>query len=501
MYSPAAARNKNSLDARLRLAGEAVEIDTLADHLTYDRNAGRETARWLRALRLRMLMLLPLLSSIGDRLDALGDEPGAIQPRLKSLLGDLSIWIAGDDTDRAPPQALRATIAALEPQLHAGSSWNEIMTASLLMRLRDLVDISIDCRLLNQAIAAGGRPPGAKLSFHPEAGAAPVRHTDHGMALWSAAGAVIVILLCCAFWIASGWADGATAPMMAAVACSFFASQDDPSIGIREFAKWSVVAVMIDAVYLFAILPAVSTFEMLIAVLAPSFLLFGWLIARPQTFFTGMLLAANGASLMALQSTYSADFASFANSSIAFLVGTELSVVTILLIRTVGAEWSVRHLMRKGWGALADAAEHRGNRDRAVFAGLMLNRIGLLAPRLEALKQSELRNIDHLRGLRVGLNIVDLRRARHGLSARTLEAMDAMLDELAADYRKYDGETMPPELLARIDHALSETMIEADAGVRGDALIGLVGIRRGLFPQAGAYVPELPARLPGSVAA
>jgi uncharacterized membrane protein YccC len=490
-----------SRDQRLRLAGEAVEIDTLADHLAYDRNAGRETARWLRALRLRMLMLLPLLSSIGDRLEALGGEAGAIQPRLKSLLADISLWVAGDDTDRDPPQVLRAAISVLEPPLHAGSSWNEIVTASLLMRLRELVDISIDCRLLNQAIAAGGRPPGAKLSFHPEAGAAPVRHIDHGMALWSAVGAVITVLLCCAFWIASGWTDGATAPMMAAVACSFFASQDDPSIGIREFAKWSVVAVVIDAVYLFAILPAVSTFEMLIAVLAPAFLLYGWLVARPQTFFTGMLLAANGASLMALQSTYSADFASFANSSIAFLVGTELSVVTILLVRTVGAEWSVRHLMRRGWSALADAASRRGNRDRAVFAGLMLNRIGLLAPRLEALKDSEWRHVDNLRELRVGLNIVDLRRARHGLSPRTLEAMDAMLDQLAADYRDYNGETMPPELLARIDHALAEAMTEAKAEVRGDALIGLVGIRRGLFPQANAYVPEVPAPLPGSVAA
>jgi hypothetical protein len=124
-----------------------------------------------------------------------------------------------------------------------------------------------------------------------------------------------------------------------------------------------------------------------------------------------------------------------------------------------------------------------------------------LAPRLEALKDSELRNIDHLRGLRVGLNIVDLRRARHGLSPRTLGAMDAMLDRLAADYRVYDGDTMPPELLARIDHALAEAMTESKADVRGDALIGLVGIRRGLFPQAGAYRPEAPARLPGSVAA
>ncbi len=55
-----------------------------------------------------------------------------------------------------------------------------------------------------------------------------------------------------------------------------------------------------------------------------------------------MLLAANTATLMALQTTYNADFASFANSSVAFFVGTEQSVISIQLIRSVGSEWSVK---------------------------------------------------------------------------------------------------------------------------------------------------------------
>jgi uncharacterized membrane protein YccC len=477
-------------EQRLKLAAEAVDLDTLSDHLAYDRNVARDTLRWLRALRLRMLTLLPLLSSIGDRLDALGEDARTTQPRLMALVDDVSRWVAGDDTEREPADRLRTAIAAQLPKIDAGSSWNKIMAVSLLMRLRDLVDISADCRVLNRAIAEGGRPDGAKLAFRPEAGVAPVRHVDHGMALWSAGGAILAILLCCAFWIATGWVDGASAPMMAAVGCSFFANTDDPSIGLRGFAKWTLVAMIIVAAYLFAILPGISNIEMLIAVLAPAFLLFGYLIARPATFFIGMLLAANTASLMALQATYSADFAAFANSSIAFFVGTEISTITILLARSVGAEWSVRRLMRKGWIALAWAAESRGNRDRASFAGLMLNRIGLLAPRLAALPDSALRKVDNLRELRVGLNIVDLRRARHGLSPQTLAAMDIMLDELAADFRTYDGGAMPPKLLADIDHALAQAMTETGDEVRGDALIGLVGIRRGLFPAAPAYQPE-----------
>ena len=486
-------------ELRLKLAADIVDLDMLSYHLAYDRNVSRDMPRWLRALRLRMLTLLPLLSSIADRLAALGEDARTTQPKLMALVDDLSRWI-GSGMEREPADQLRATISAQLPVLHGGSSWNEIVIASLLMRMRELVDISQDCRVLSQAIAKGGRPDGARLMFRPEAGVAPVRHVDHGMALWSAGGAVLAILLCCAFWILTGWADGASAPMMAAVGCSFFAQMDDPSVGLRNFAKWTLVSMIIVALYLFAILPGISNVEVLLVALAPPFLLFGLLIARPATFFIGMILAANTASLMALQATYSADFASFANGGLAFFVGTEISTITILLARSVGAEWSVRRLMRKGWTALAFAAESRGNRDRAAFAGLMLNRIGLLAPRLAAMPDSKLSQIDSLRELRVGLNIVDLRRARHHLSPATLAAIDAMLDELAADFRRYEGGAMPGALLTRIDHALAEAMTETRDDARGDALIGLVGIRRGLFPDAAAYRPEQLSNA-GSVAA
>lgn len=477
-------------EQRLQLAADAVEIDTLSDHLSYDPTVDPAVVRWLRALRLRMLMLLPLLSSIGDRLNALGADVRTTYPQLMSLVDDIAAWLSKSDAERESPDQLRAAIAAQQPKLHASSPWNEIVVANLLMRLRELVDISHDCRALNHAIADGRRPPGTELAFRPEGGAAAVRHVDHGMALWSAAGAVLAIVLCCAFWIATGWVDGASAPMMAAVGCCFYATQDDPSVGLRGFAKWSVVSIIIAAIYLFAILPAITKVEFLLMALAPAFLVFGLLVARPATFLIGMLLAANTASIMALQETYNADFAGFVNSSIAFLVGTVIATVTILLARSVGAEWSVRRLMRQSWRAVALAAEQRGNRDRAAFAGLMINRMGLLAPRLAALPDTGLYTADGMRELRVGLNIVDLRRARHGLPPHALRTMDAMLDELAKDFRAYDGGEMPPELLAQIDRALAEVMADARDDVRGDALVGLVGIRRGLFPGASPYQPD-----------
>ena len=104
----------------------------------------------------------------------------------------------------------------------------------------------------------------------------------------------------------------------------------------------SIVSTAVVAAYLFAVLPSISNIEMLIAVLAPSFILFGILLARPATALIGMALGIITATLLALQSTYSADFAALINSSVSLVIGMATAAVGIKLMRSVGAEWSAR---------------------------------------------------------------------------------------------------------------------------------------------------------------
>ncbi|WOH82554.1 FUSC family protein [Bradyrhizobium sp. BEA-2-5] len=472
---------------RLRLATDIVEIDTLATHVAYDRLADAGTVRGLGEVRLRMLMLLPIITSIEDRLAALGETALRRQPELQRLIGDLAAWIVDEDRQRQSGEQIRAAIAERQSALDGIAPRERIITISLLLRLRELVDISADCRALGDAITAGRDISTVPLAFHPESGAAPVRHRDHGMALWSAAGAAVAILICCGLWIATGWADGASAPMMAAVACSFFAAQDEPARSIRAFGLFSLVAIVIVAIYQFALVPGISHVEVLIAALAPTFLLYGYLIARPKTAPVGMALAANTATLLALQSTYSADFASFANTSVAFFLGVVIAEIVTRIARGVGAEWIAKRLMTSSWQTLAIAAERRGHGDRAQFAGLMLHRLGLLVQRIAFISESDRRDADSLVQLRIGLNIIDLRRARYGLAAFTVRAIDDMLDDLAAAFRARADQAMPAELLSCIDAALTAVVKDPNERARDDALLGLVGIRRGLFPDAPAY--------------
>ncbi|MGY2809470.1 FUSC family protein [Bradyrhizobium sp. USDA 4506] len=472
---------------RLRLATDIVEIDTLATHVAYDRLADAGTVRGLGEVRLRMLMLLPIITSIEDRLTALGEAALQRQPELQRLIGDLAAWIVDEDRQRQSGEQIRTAIAERQSALDGIAPRERIITISLLLRLRELADISADCRALGDAITAGRDISSVQLAFHPESGAAPVRHRDHGMALWSAAGAAVAILICCGLWIATGWADGASAPMMAAVACSFFAAQDEPARSIRAFGLFSLVAIVIVAIYQFALVPGISHVEVLIAALAPTFLLYGFLIARPKTAPIGMALAANTATLLALQSTYSADFASFANTSVAFFLGVVIAEIVTRIARGVGAEWIAKRLMTSSWQALAVAAERRGHGDRAQFAGLMLHRLGLLVQRIAFISESDRRDADSLVQLRIGLNIIDLRRARYGLAAVTVRAIDDMLDDLAAAFRARADRAMPAELLSCIDAALTAVVKDPNERARDDALLGLVGIRRGLFPDAPVY--------------
>lgn len=475
---------------RLKLATDIVEIDTLSTHLAYDRLTDRNAVTGLGEIRLRMLMLLPVIASLEDRLAALGEEALRRHPELKRLLEDLAQWITSDVGARQPAERIRATIAERQAVLDDSASWERIIATSLLLRLRELVDLSHDCRALTEAIADGRNVSTLDMAFHSEAGAAPVRHRDRGLALWSAAGAAAAILICCAFWIWTGWPDGATAPMITAVACSFFAAQDEPARFIRSFGLWSLVAIVVVAIYLFAVVPAISHIEVLVIALAPTFLLYGLLIARPATAGTGMALAANTATLLAIQSTYSADFASYANSAVAFFVGVVIAELVTRIARGVGAEWVANRLVLSSWKTIAVAAERRGKGDRAEFAGLMLHRLGLLVQRIAVLSESDRRDTDSLVQLRIGINIIDLRRARYGLAVSTICVIDDMLDQLATACRTYAGGGMPTELLTSVDRALAQAVKDPNEKAREDALIGLVGIRRGLFPDAPAYRPR-----------
>jgi hypothetical protein len=126
---------------------------------------------------------------------------------------------AATPTLPAPPSCARHSRSSR--RLPANAGWSAILRLNLSQRLDALIEACEDGLELRSNVSTVMQ--GGVAGYTPHLTPA-VLHRDHGMALRSALAAVVTILLCCAFWIFTAWPSGAAAPMMAGVACCFFAA-------------------------------------------------------------------------------------------------------------------------------------------------------------------------------------------------------------------------------------------------------------------------------------
>ncbi len=225
----------------------------------------------MERLRERMLLLLPVLSSIADRLSALRSDGQDLPEGLPALVDDIHDWLDGPTN---ASEYARLRISALKPQVDR--DLQHLQLASLL-RLEELVDLWQDCRTLQHAIDHGTAPLDRALP-HPHRTRGADRHVDYGMALFSALSAGVALMSYCVLWIALGWEGGGNGAMMAAVTAAFFAAQDDPAPSMVSFLVWAMVASVVAGVYLFGVFPAVHDFGLLALVLAVAFLPLGLML-------------------------------------------------------------------------------------------------------------------------------------------------------------------------------------------------------------------------------
>jgi uncharacterized membrane protein YccC len=321
------------------------------------------------------------------------------------------------------------------------------------------------------------------------------------MALRSALAAAIAILACCAFWIMTGWPAGAAAPMLAGVACCFFATMDDPVPAITGFVKYTLWSVPVSAFYILVVLPAVHSYDMLVLTLAPVFLLLGVYMARPATYGNALTIVIGIASTLALQDTNQLDMASFANGLLAQLAGYIVAAVVTRAIRTVDAPWMARRMLKRARAELVQMA--RAPRAPALLevSARVVDRVALLMPRLALAKAApEVRAaaLENIRELRMGLHIAQLRGLAPQLEPRGVP-LAGLLERLAvhfggpgvarADARAgvHSEVHTHPGLLAQLDATLRAVCRSADGNDRATAAAALASMRRDLFPRAASY--------------
>ncbi|WP_168666232.1 FUSC family protein [Paraburkholderia sp. SG-MS1] len=475
---------------RRKIANYPVELETLTSHLSYDSGGNGVEKQTLLALHRRLELLLPILSSIEDRLTLLRRQgshmPSHVERALDVLAASLKFH-----PKRVHPKDLPREILSANSLEETPLNWERLAWAGVVARVQDLLHNLHACNRIRENLVPDkqrvGRAPSRRHLEVP-------RHVDQGMALLSSGTAFIAILAGCAFWILSGWPDGASVPMIGAVCCSFFATLDSPLPSMMKFGKYAVLAVIISIVYSTTLLPAANCFEVVALLLAPAFLWLGVIMASPATSFVGMVISTNMSTLLGLNNRYSSDFAASVNGGLALVVGIALTAIIMSVIRARTPQWSVSRIVRSARGDLIDTI--RSSRttahprlERDAFIRRMLDRVHLVMPRLAI---DDLQSTDGVTSLlpelRLGVNIIDLERLRSDLPATFGSQTAALTDELLnyLNSLAVQPELAPPNALReQIDAAIFATS-SLSLGKRYRVLLALSGIRLILFPHSSA---------------
>ena len=445
-----------------------------------------QTVRNTKELRGRMIHLLPVVDALDDALYALERRTPELVAQFAPLLEQANAWLqdtaAGASVERW--QALRNQLDALQPSAEALDDRRQLLLSNALYRLGEWIDLWQDCRSLQHAIQCESQDTWRAVYRHWRLGRL-TPFLDRGLMLYSVVSTITAIIVASVLWILLGWTDGGSAVILAAVACSFFASMDDPAPQIYRFFFWTAMSVLFASLYLFLILPNLHDFPMLVLAFAVPFICVGTLTVQPR-FYLGMLLTiVNTSSFISIQGAYDADFLSFANSNLAGPMGLLFAFVWTLIARPFGSELAAKRLTRFSWRDIVGLTQPATLAEHRHLGAQMLDRLMQHLPRLAMTGQD---TGVALRELRVALNLLDLL----AYSPRVQGSAQALVRQVVAEVGAYfqaclkAGERLPAPsaLLMTLDRTRRALGAQAqdDHETRLHLLHALSGLRLALLP-------------------
>jgi uncharacterized membrane protein YccC len=479
-----------------RIAIDLTELNLLATNLKFEGEFAGGSGRVLRALEDHFATLLPVTSAIEDRLKALSASGG--NPGLAAVMERILDWVAtAHRPDSETAHDLARDIHELAPPLHPGCTWADLVLTNLTERLAELVESWNASLILTAAL----RDPSKQniTATRPLLGAGQPRplHVDRGIAVLSAVVAAASIIALAIFTVATRWESGPLAIGITAVLCSLFAAADDPTPMARTLTVWFLVAFPLSVLYEFAVLPAVDGFVMLGAVLFPILFTIGIFFARPQHALKALAVSLGFSAGLALQPTFISSFPAFMNAYIALLVGCVFGLVGMNLARVLPVQTVIRRILRAGWKELALLTATPLLPVRSRWASLMLDRVGLLLPRLARApidEQGEL--IDALNDLRLGVGIIELRRLGADPDHIAEGEIKHILVALGAYFRgraRGQPAVLPASVVAALDAVIVAVLHMGTPADRYSGVVAAIGLRRSLAPGAPAYQPAASA--------
>ena len=372
-------------DILIQMANFPLSVEILITHCVYEGDAARKLIRLVSVQYQHLSYLIPTLTAIETRLNLLAEQQVRFPEYIAQAFQQFLLWLnSGNEVNET--SAIQETLSHSQTLLK--NAWRNgtlnteetILLIGLLERLVDFVRIAGAYQSVSALVSdlSGDTSLAKNARAH--------RHIDKGMLLLSASTAFLATFGSCLFWIGSGWADGATAPMMAAILSSFFAGMDTPVTPMKLFVKGVVIALFISVLYIALLIPQAITFEALIICLTPGLIALGLVIAKPSINLIGISVATQIPGFIGMSHDFKPNLPAVINTAISSMVGILFAVIITAILRNKRPAWTAKRALRKGLrDLLRFVKEIERNAasllSRQQFIARTLDKVNIILPR------------------------------------------------------------------------------------------------------------------------
>ena len=475
-----------------QMATAPQQVEILITHCVYEGDAARRLIRLVSAQYQHLSYLIPTLTAIELRLQRLAARNILLPDYVAQGFQQFLQWLSDGE---APGDVIGIQLELTHRQAQVNAAWRAgelpvehcLLLSGLLERMIDFV------RIAGAYQSVSGMVSDLSGDTTLARGRRTHRFFDRGLIRLSALTAFCATFGSCLLWMGSGWRDGASAPVMAAILSSFFASLDTPLTSMKLFVRGVLIAIGISLVYVALLLPQATSFEALIICMAPGLIVLALTIARPATNLTGLSVAIQIPGLIGFGHHLKPDLVLLVNNAIASVTGVLFAAIATAIMRNKRPSWSARRAVRRGLRELLrfiKEIERNGSSlpARQRFISLMLDKVNMVLPRLRLDPQSDMSSAGMLLNeVWLGVNSFDYYARHRVLLGNYLLDSGAFFYELGR-FLKQRLKSLQSAPHAELQQTLDLLLLQLEALALDDErlftpLFHLFSVRLYLFPQ------------------
>ncbi|MGO4334757.1 FUSC family protein [Labrys sp. KB_33_2] len=316
-----------------RLFAKALALDTTAEYAASASAVARGALGHVRAAASATLAQLAAAHSLRDYLARRDGQSGILLAEISALLQAVA---NGSTNEQTPIAALRGGLgAAFACSDDRGEGGNERLF--LYDRLDALLS-SLQTALARQALLARPEPPPSRLDF--------AFHIDLTAALHNGIRAIAAVLLASAAWILTAAPTGSGFVTIVSVVCALFATRDNPVAAGLGFLKGTGWAFAASAICNFALIPMISSFPLLAALVSLFMVPAGIAMRHPRTAAPAASFAIFFWDLVGPSNEVRTEAAGFFNGGMTLVAGIACGTLAFALLFPPNVQATRRRLHR-----------------------------------------------------------------------------------------------------------------------------------------------------------